>query len=573
MVSRVRYVIVVMLAALLGINGAAAAVIDTSIALRDLRTKLDKLYVGAPYRNSQISAKVISLRTGETLYERNADKPLVPASTTKLFSTASLYTMRGAGAELVTDVRVTGTIDQAGILHGDMYIVGCGDALLSVSDIDMLADQIERLGIKRIMGSIYGDGTLFDGNVDRARYSGDNENVEPLPPITALSLQRGSLAIVVSASRSGALSVQPIPASDGIDIVNNVAVGVRRQRTNNASVSKRSRKVTTPRSPKRAAGRGRKRAYYESVDDARIIDRVGDAPRIRRRGSSRSGRVRSIARVSASSSMTPQGIQRIVVSGRISPGTSTTVYASFVKPAIATAGVLKQRLRTRGIVIQGTLAERQHPESSTSIAKVRRPLSEFASIVNKKSDNYLAEHVFKMCGAAYGVRPSSASAAQQCVARVLDSMGVPKNGCVFNDGSGLSRRNQVSATTQVSLLKSIAMQPWAQEFKSTLAIAGSDGTIRKRLTGTYAAHNVHAKTGTLRNVSALAGYVVTRDGEPLAFSFISNGNSVSSYKYTEDMAALILASFSRNASTTGQMPTLQQHVSDKDSIQANGSGQ
>ncbi|MEY2720148.1 MAG: hypothetical protein RLZZ273_1514, partial [Bacteroidota bacterium] len=123
------------------------------------------------------------------------------------------------------------------------------------------------------------------------------------------------------------------------------------------------------------------------------------------------------------------------------------------------------------------------------------------------------------------------------------------------------------------LLKSIAMQPWAQEFKSTLAIAGSDGTIRKRLTGTYAAHNVHAKTGTLRNVSALAGYVVTRDGEPLAFSFISNGNSVSSYKYTEDMAALILASFSRNASTTGQMPTLQQHVSDKDSIQANGSGQ
>ncbi|MFN4984720.1 MAG: D-alanyl-D-alanine carboxypeptidase/D-alanyl-D-alanine-endopeptidase [Ignavibacteria bacterium] len=573
MVSRVRYAVVVMLAALFSVNGAVAAVIDTSTALRDLRVKLDKLYASAPYRNSQISAKVISLRSGETLYERNADKPLVPASTTKLFSTATLYTMRGAGAELVTDVRVTGTIDQAGTLHGDMYIVGCGDALLSMSDIDMLADQIERLGIKRVTGSIFGDGSLFDGNVDRARYSGDNEAVEPLPPITALSLQRGSLAIVVSASRSGSLSVQPIPASDGIDIINNVSVGARRQRASKAAVSKRSRNAPKPRQNKRTLGRGRRRAQIETFDETSVMDRVGDAPRNRRRAQSSRGRVRSIARISASSSINAQGIQRIVVSGRISPGTSTTVYTSFTKPALVTAGVLKQRLRTRGITIQGALSERQHPESSTSIAKVSRPLSEFASIVNKKSDNYLAEHVFKMCGAAYGARPSNASAAQQCVARALDSMGVPKVGCVFNDGSGLSRRNQVSATTQVSLLKSIALQPWAQEFKSTLAIAGSDGTIRRRLTGTYAANNVHAKTGTLRNVSALAGYVVTRDGEPLAFSFISNGNSVSSYKYTEDMAALILASFSRSAAGNGPMPVIQQSIIDEDSIDPAGSGQ
>ncbi|MFN5874661.1 MAG: D-alanyl-D-alanine carboxypeptidase, partial [Ignavibacteria bacterium] len=91
--------------------------------------------------------------------------------------------------------------------------------------------------------------------------------------------------------------------------------------------------------------------------------------------------------------------------------------------------------------------------------------------------------------------------------------------------------------------------------------------------GTYAANNVHAKTGTLRNVSALAGYVVTRDGEPLAFSFISNGNSVSSYKYTEDMAALILASFSRSAAGNEPMPVIQQSIIDEDSIDPAGSGQ
>lgn len=545
----VRFIVAIIGAALctLQVFATSPRAIDSVGAIMDLRQKLDKLYTAAPYRSGLVSAKVISLRTGETLYERNADKPLTPASTTKLFSTATLYALRGAGAELVTDVRIDGTIDASGVLRGDLYLVGCGDALLSVSDIDALADNLQRMGIKRITGTIYGDGHLFDGIVNRARYSGDNEDVEPLPPITALTLQRGGLSIIVSASRNGSVMINPLPASDGLEIVNAVQVASARARSGVRSPSTRRKGAvrgqrTTPKTRKR--GRADLWPMYDSLSLG-----MGDAPRIRRRDGSR--RVtRSVARVSASSSLLPNGVQRIVVSGRISPGTSTTVYTTLIRPAAATAGVLRQRLRTRGITVDGGAGERQHPATSSSVTSVRRPLVELASIVNKKSDNYLAEHVFKMCGAAAGARPSSAAASTQCVTRALDSLGVPRLGCVFNDGSGLSRRNLTSAATQVALLQRIASQPWAQEYRSTLAVAGNDGTIRKRLVGTYAANNVNAKTGTLRNVSALSGYVTTRDGEPLAFAFISNGNSVSAFKYTEDMAALLLASFSRTVAAS-----------------------
>ncbi len=525
---------------------------DSMQALQDLRTRLDKLYTGQPYRSSAVSAKVVSLRTGEVLYERNADKPLTPASTTKLFSTATLYAMRGRGSDLVTDVRSEGSVDRSSTIDNDLFLVGCGDALLTVSDIDRLAEQLERLGVKKITGGVYGDGFIFDNNVHRSSYSGDNEDVEPLPPITALSVQRGTIAITVSASRTGQVVLNTQPSSDGIELVNAVQLSAGRSRRTRAAASS-ARSVPSRSKARKRAGKNlrpsRGRAELLKYEYDLLSDRVGDAPRLRQKRSSR--RIaRSIARVSASSTFLTNGVQRVTLSGRISPGTSTVVYVQCSKPAIVAAGVLRQRLRNRGIMVVGPIGERLHTAKSLSIASVRRPLVELASIVNKKSDNYLAEHVFKMCGVAAGARPSSASASAKCVVNVLDSLRVPRLGCVLNDGSGLSRRNLTSASTQVALLQRISKQPWADEYKATLAVAGSDGTIRNRLTGTYAANNVNAKTGTLRNVSALSGYVTTRDGEPLAFAFISNGNSVSSYKYTEDMAALVLASFSRAGIST-----------------------
>ena len=546
------------------------SIIDSQSVVVDLRTRLDKLFTSKSYRNSVVGAKVVSLRTGTILYERNSDRPLTPASTTKLFSTATLYALRGPRAELLTDVRADGKIDKAGVLNGNLYVVGCGDALLSTTDIDLLADQLQQRGISKVTGSIYGDASRFDDVVNRAVYSGDNEDVEPLPPITALSLQRGGVSVVVSATKSGLVNIQALPPSDGIEIINDVRVVSRRGKSKPAkkktlSASKKSKSKPSTKNTKNSKGKGRADVF--SPADHEYTDRVGDAPKRRRERTKRGKRsVRSVARISARSTSLAGGIQRITVSGAISPGTSSTSYVSFVNPAVATAGVLKHRLRTRGITIQGSVSEKPHPAASVSLAGIRRPLVDLASIVNKKSDNYLAEHVFKMCGAVSAASPSSAKASVQCVNRVLDSLNIPRVGCVINDGSGLSRRNLISAATQVALLQKVSSQPWSEEFKSTLAIAGVDGTIRKRFAGTIASNKVYAKTGTLRNVSALSGYVSTADGEPLVFSFISNGDNVSSYKSIEEQAAIILASFSWKGIPAIDLHTMPS-ISDEDSTE------
>lgn len=505
----------------------AASSADSAASLTALQQRLDRIFSSPGYRPMGISAKVISLQTGRVLYERNPDLPLTPASTTKLFTTAALHHYMGAQARLLTEARTDGSLSSDGTLNGNLYLVGCGDAMLSVTDIEDLADRIIASGVRRITGSVIGDGSRFDAVSNRAVYSGDHEDVEATGSISALSVQRGSIAFLVSASRGGIANVQPIPASDAFSIESRVRVVAPRMRS--ARSSKRAGKVQhSPR--RRATPAARRRAS---------VRRRGDAPEPPRR-------VRhSVARLSVQLAPALKGqALRYVVTGSISVGSSATVYAQAQRPALILAGVLSQRLRSGGVVVSSAVSERACPSTSTLVAATGRPLVEFTSVINKRSDNYLAEHAFKMCGLRAGSSTSTADIARSAIARAMDSLGVQRAGLVLNDGSGLSRRNTVSATTQVELLRSCDRQSWREEFHSSLAIAGVDGSIRRRMIGTPAMQNVHAKTGTLRNVSSLSGYVTTRDQERLAFSFISNGSAVSSYKAAEDAAAIALASFS-----------------------------
>jgi D-alanyl-D-alanine carboxypeptidase len=95
----------------------------------------------------------------------------------------------------------------------------------------------------------------------------------------------------------------------------------------------------------------------------------------------------------------------------------------------------------------------------------------------------------------------------------------------------------------VKLLASASRLSFGRQLDSTLPVAGYDGTLRNRMIGTLAENNVHAKTGTHGNVSALSGYVTTLDGERLAFAFMFNGPSVGVYKTVENELGTLLAQF------------------------------
>jgi PBP4 family serine-type D-alanyl-D-alanine carboxypeptidase len=211
------------------------------------------------------------------------------------------------------------------------------------------------------------------------------------------------------------------------------------------------------------------------------------------------------------------------------------------------AGTFKRILTHNGIVVNGTFGEKELKSSNNSkqylIAENERYLVDIISPTMKNSDNYLAENVFKIIGANSGKMRDNAKEAKQIILKVLDTINVPCMDCQFNDGSGLSRRNKVSAESVIRLLESTYYSPLRHILDTTMAIAGYDGTIRNRMIGTLAEQNLKAKTGTHSNVSGLSGLVKTLDGEQLAFSFIFNGGNVGVYKQIENQLGILLSEF------------------------------
>ena len=104
----------------------------------------------------------------------------------------------------------------------------------------------------------------------------------------------------------------------------------------------------------------------------------------------------------------------------------------------------------------------------------------------------------------------------------LDEAGIPADDVLLQEGSGLTRASLIKPSATVALLKHMRGHPAAAQFLAALPIAGVDGTLRNRMKGTAAEGNLRAKTGTLRYVHTLSGYVDADDGEPLAFSIMLN---------------------------------------------------
>ena len=106
--------------------------------------------------------------------------------------------------------------------------------------------------------------------------------------------------------------------------------------------------------------------------------------------------------------------------------------------------------------------------------------------------------------------------------RLLAQIGIPPSASLVSEGTGLSRRDLATPNALVRLLVYLAAQPYADMLRGALPIAGVDGTLIDHMRGTAAENNVHAKTGSLAYVHALAGYVTTAAGERLVFAIMLN---------------------------------------------------
>ena len=445
----------------------------------------------AKTRGGQWGAIVVSLTRGDTLYARNADQSMQPASTMKLMTAAVALERFGADHQFSTDVLRDGTVDASGTLVGSLYLRGDGDPGFSNRylrgdagiPVTTLAKLVADAGVKRVTGDIIGDASAFD----------------------AKKVPDGWLARYLQAGY--AARVSPLSLNENL--------------------------VWVAAYP--GAAKGPARVVLEPASSAQpLVSTVKTVP-----GSS-GGKVRVSRR--------SDGI--IVASGWIGSRSIPRKYSLVIEdPAYFTAGALRAALEAQGVAVDGQVKLGATPATATKVASLpSQPLARLVSAMNRESINIFAELLFR--NAARGRehdQVGSAETGNALLQQFLTSkVGVPAGAVIAADGSGLSTLDRVTPRAMAQLLAHAHQAPWADAFHASLPVAGESELLRNRMKFTPAHGNLHAKTGTTNTVISLAGYVTAKDGEVLAFVFIYNGADRWNARSTIDVMGATLASFARD---------------------------
>ncbi len=218
---------------------------------------------------------------------------------------------------------------------------------------------------------------------------------------------------------------------------------------------------------------------------------------------------------------------------------------------LACGHLLKTALMERGVSVAGGVVSGTVPSSAQIVAKhLSPPLADILKLMNKPSDNWIAELIFKTIGTEVIGEPGTWKKGRQAVSEFLNEIINEPPAHRFIDGSGLSRYNLVNAELLTNLLvymyQNFELMP---EYLASLPIAGVDGTLKNRMQGMYAEKVLRAKTGTLSGVSALAGYTITADDEVFAFAILISHyvGSPRAARSVQDKIGNYLTSFSRRS--------------------------
>ncbi|BBU26732.1 peptidase [Burkholderia sp. THE68] len=412
------------------------------------------------------SMSVVVQRVGGPLplVSVNANEPMLPASTMKLVTTYAGLSMLGPDYRWKTTAYADGEVDAQGILHGNLYIQGTGDPKLVPEELIDLVEQIRKNGITGIDGALVLDKRYFDASTrDLPAFDNDDTapyNVGPDPLLYAFK----SLSFTLTPSPDGQVSIDVLPQLAQLQIDNELRVT-------------------------RGACTGSLQAASPSVAQTQggfvQASFVGDYPL-------RCG--------------------------------SRTVNVAALDHSTFFAGGFLALWKQAGGAFQGATREGPTPSNARLVGTHRSPvLSDVVRDINKFSNNVMARNLFLTIGAAQSKPPATTAKSSAAIQAFLKRSALPMNGLTLDNGSGLSRDEHISATSLADLLMAANASPVAQVFVESLPIAGVDGTMRNRLTNAGALGNAHIKTGTLRDVRAIAGYVGAANGESyVVVSFIND---------------------------------------------------
>jgi D-alanyl-D-alanine carboxypeptidase/D-alanyl-D-alanine-endopeptidase (penicillin-binding protein 4) len=211
------------------------------------------------------------------------------------------------------------------------------------------------------------------------------------------------------------------------------------------------------------------------------------------------------------------------------------------EPATYSARLLTKALRKAGITVKGKPGSGQVPADAQLIQRQSSaPLRVLLKRQNKESDNLFAETLLKGLGKDFQDMGATEAGARVSGA-TLATMGIPASAYVIEDGSGLSYGDRLTPYALVRLLGAMYQRPDFDVFYDSLAIAGTDGTMERRMRASAAAGNARAKTGTLNIATSLSGYVRSANGHLVAFSILLAGDPVDAERANKAQDEIVIA--------------------------------
>lgn len=444
-----------------------------------LRDRLARTLAGADVPGAIWGAQVASLRSGETWFETNPAVRLVPASNTKLFTAALALDRLGPSRHLSTSLRIDAPPDASGRLPGPLRLIGGGDPSLSPrlhgGSWDAvwapLVASVKQAGIRRIDGGILCDESRYSGPPFGSGWNWDDLVESYGAAVSALSAGDNAVSLLITPGRA--------PGDPALVRMEPLAT----------AMSLESLVVTSTKG---------------GAEDLSLFRVPGDS--------------------------------RLRISGSVPAGSGpVTVEASVPHPALWSGQLFQEALRKAGVAVSGPMRVLRSGESAgngtwTDVGSLSSPpVSELVRDMMKPSQNLHAQLLLLAVGAESGatggggVARTTEAAGLAVLPSLLRKAAIREQDVSLEEGSGLSRKNLVTARALVRLLTYMNRQPFAAAWRDALPIGGVDGTLRSRFTQPGLRGNVRAKTGSLRHVHSLSGYLTNSVGEPLVFSILVNG--------------------------------------------------
>ena len=497
-------VFVALLAAqLVAAQGAAVAPLPIAPQAVPLAARINAVLNDPDLSRGFWGIEVASLDTGQVLYSLNADKLFIPASNTKLFTTAAAMALIGPNYKIRTTIETSGKLDQHGRLTGNLILVGRGDPNLSgrvlpynmrtersefpIKALEDLADQVAQKGIKYIDGDVVADDSYFAFERYGEGWTQDDLVWADGAPVSALTINDNVVYVSIQpADRAGERAfVTVTPFSDYYTIDNRI--------------------ITTP------AGTGR-RIFINREPGSMVLTLWGNMP-LGDAGANEALAVEEPAKFAAELFRSLLEKRGITVYGKIATHhTELASLSTFSVTALANHG-------------GGDTHSSIPPEPQVLASYESHPLSDDIKVINKVSQNLHAEILLRLLGREKGTA-GTVESGLEVLRTFLTQVGISPQEYIFYDGSGLSRQNLVTPHAVVALLEYVAKQPWGKLYSETLPIAGIDGSLADRFHGTPAQGLVLGKTGSLDHVKSLSGYATTVGGTRVVFSIFSNNFDV-----------------------------------------------